>query len=130
MKIDTKPLGIGKGFVEVIGSWGQQDMADDLMIALYETDANQNDPIKGLKANKEMRKKAMEFFKSVFALTDEQCQKIMTDVSGNVLNIYISYVCGLIEGGNEQSFKEFNDSLKPIEKENEDPKKEQRKPEK
>ena len=82
MKIDTKPLGIGKSSVEAQGSWGQIDQADDLMIALYTIDANSDDIVKGLKAEREMMKKAMEFFKSVLGLNENRFIKLLTKSMG------------------------------------------------
>ena len=111
MKFDTKPLGIGKSSVEAQGSWGQIDQADDLMIALYTIDANSDDIVKGLKAEREMMKKAMEFFKSVLGLNAKQVHKAFNEIDGQVMNLYVSYVCGLIKGAPYQDFSEFQKSV-------------------
>ncbi len=111
MKIDTKPLGISKNSIDVQGSWGQIDQADDLMISLYTIDANDDDMVKSLQAEREMMKKAMEFFKSVFGLNTKQVHKIFEEVNGQTMNLYVSYVCGLIKGAPYQEFADFQKAV-------------------
>lgn len=111
MKIDTKPLGIGKSFIDVSGSWGQIDKADELMIALYTIDDTQDDMLKSLKAEREMMKKAMDFFKDIFKLDTKQTKQIFNKVDGQVMNLYISYACGLIKGAEYQSFADFQKAV-------------------
>ncbi|WP_283582925.1 phage tail tube assembly chaperone [Limosilactobacillus difficilis] len=111
MKIDTKPLGIGKNSIEVAGSWGQVDKADELMIALYSIDADQSDMVKSLKSEREMMKKAMEFFKDIFHLNTKEANVVFNKVDGQTMNLYISYVCGLVKGAAEQSFADFKKSV-------------------
>lgn len=111
MKVDTKPLGIGKSSVEVAGSWGETDQADELMIALYSVDAAGDDMVKNLQAERDMIKKAMGFFKSVLGLSDKQAKEIRNRVPGQTMNLYISYVCGLIKGAPEQSFTKFKENV-------------------
>lgn len=97
MKIDTKPLGISKNLVDVQGSWGQIDQADELMISLYTIDADGDDMVKSLQAERNMMKKAMEFFKNVLGLSTKQVNKVFEEVNGQTMNLYISYVCGLVK---------------------------------
>ena len=52
MKIDTKPLAIGKNSMEIEGSWSQVDQADEIMIAMYSIDAN-DDMVKSLQAERD-----------------------------------------------------------------------------
>lgn len=111
MKIDTKPLGISKNSIDVQGSWGQIDQADDLMISLYTIDANDDDMVKSLQAERDMMKKAMEFFKSVFGLNTKQVHKIFEEVNGQTMNLYVSYVCGLIKGAPYQEFADFQKAV-------------------
>lgn len=111
MKIDTTPLGIGKKAIEVNGSWGEIDQADELMIALYSIDAAGDDMVASLKAERQMMKQAMEFFKSVFHLDKKQEEHIFNKTDGQTLNLYISYVCGMVKGAPEQSFAEFKKSV-------------------
>lgn len=112
MKIDTTPLGIGKKSIEAIGSWGEADKAEELMISLYSVDAAGDDLVAGLKAKHAMRKQAMEFFQSIFHLDKKQASHIFNKVDGQILNLYVSYVCGMIEGAPEQSFAKFQESIK------------------
>lgn len=112
MKIDTTPLGIGKKSIEVNGSWGEIDQADELMISLYSVDAASDDLVAGLKAERSMMKQAMEFFKSIFRLDKKQIDQIFNKVDGRTLNLYVSYVCGMIKGAPEQSFAKFQESVK------------------
>lgn len=110
MKIDTKPLNIGKNTMDVVGSWGQIDQADELMIALYSIGTD-DDMVKNLKAEREMIKRATAFFKSLFSLSDKQVKTILSKVEAQTLNLYISYVCGLVKGSPYQSFAEFQRSV-------------------
>lgn len=112
MKIDTKPLKIGKNSIDVLGSWGQQDQADEVMIKLYEIDANRDDPLKSLKAERESMKAAMSFFKDIFHLTAKETEKIFNEVPGETMNQYLSYACGLVKGAPERSFHDFEEELK------------------
>lgn len=112
MKIDTTPLGIGKKSIEVNGSWGEIDQADELMISLYSVDAVGDDLVAGLKAERSMMKQAMEFFKSIFRLDKKQIEQIFNTVDGKTLNLYTSYVCGMIKGAPDQSFAKFRESVK------------------
>ena len=112
MKIDTTPLGIGKKSIDVNGSWGEIDQADELMISLYSVDAAGDDLIAGLKAERSMMKQSMEFFKNIFHLDKKQIDQIFNKVNGQTLNLYVSYVCGMIKGAPEQSFTKFRESVK------------------
>lgn len=112
MKIDTKPLGISKNSVEAVGSWGEQDQADELMITLYSIDAAGDDMVKSLKAERETIKQAMTFFTNVLHLSKDQAKRVFDNVPGETMNLYISYVCGLIKGAPYQSFEKFKASLK------------------
>lgn len=114
MKIDTKPLEIGKGTMDAEGSWGQIDQADELMIALYQIDADSDDLVKSLKAEREMMKKAMDFFKNVFKLSEKQAHKAFNEVNGQTMNLYISYVCGLIKGAPYREFAEFKKDVEEV----------------
>lgn len=127
MKIDTKPLGISKNSVDVQGSWGQIDQADELMISLYTIDADGDDMVKSLQAERDMMKKAMDFFKSVFGLNAKQVHKVFEEVNGQTMNLYVSYVCGLIKGAPYQDFADFQKSVQ--EASNTAPKTEPEKPE-
>lgn len=111
MKIDTKPLNIGKETIEVDGTWSQQDKADELMIASLETQTNKG-MIEALKANRKFRQKAMEFFKDILKLTDKEVAKIYENISSSVLNLYVSYACGIVEGAQNGSFAEFEKAVK------------------
>lgn len=106
MKIDAKPLKIGKKTIEVTGTWAQQDQADDLMITSLETQT-QKDMLKTLKANRDFRKKTMAFFKDSLGLSDKEVKQAFEKVPGKTMSLYVSYVCGLIEGTPEESFAEF-----------------------
>ncbi|MBB1099879.1 hypothetical protein H5R88_07145 [Limosilactobacillus sp. WF-MT5-A] len=112
MKIDTTPLGIGKQSIEVNGSWGEIDQADELMISLYSIDAAGDNIVAGLKAERMLMKQAMEFFRNIFHLDKKQTDQIYNKVDSQVMNLYITYVCGLIKGASEQSFAKFKESLK------------------
>ena len=112
MKIDTTPLEIGKKSIDVNGSWGEIDQADELMISLYSVDAAGDDLVAGLKAERAMMKQAMEFFQSIFHLDKKQVSHIFNKVDGQTLNLYVSYVCGMIKGAPEQSFAKFQESVK------------------
>lgn len=118
MKIDTKPLNIGKNTMNVVGSWGQVDQADELMIALYSIGTD-DDMVKNLKAERELIKRATTFFKSLFGLSDKQVQTILNKVEAQTLNLYVSYACGLVKGSPYQSFADFQHS---VEEETQDPK--------
>jgi hypothetical protein len=111
MKIDTKPLGIGKNSIDVQGSWAQVDQADELMISLYTIDADGDDMVKGLKAERQMMKQAMDFFKSIFGLTAKETDKIFNHVNSQVLNLYVTYACGMVKGAPYQSFADFQKSV-------------------
>ena len=111
MEIDTKPLGISKNLVDVQGSWGQIDQADELMISLYTIDADGDDMVKSLQAERNMMKKAMEFFKNVLGLSAKQVNKVFEEVNGQTMNLYISYVCGLVKGAPYQDFADFQKSV-------------------
>ena len=123
MKIDTKPLGIGKNSVDVAGSWGQVDKADELMISLYSIDADANDLVKGLKDEREMMKKAMTFFKDLFKLDKKQTEKVFNSVDGQTMNLYISYVCGLVKGAPYQEYADFAKSVNTTDNTESNPKK-------
>lgn len=112
MKIDTTPLGIGKKSIEVNGSWGEIDQADELMISLYSVDAAGDDPVAELKAERTLMKQAMAFFKNIFHLDKKQFDQIYNKNDGQVMNLYISYACGMIKGAPEQSFAKFQESIK------------------
>lgn len=112
MKIDTTPLGISKKSIDVNGSWGEIDQADELMISLYSVDAAGDDLVAGLKAERAFMKQAMEFFKSIFRLDKKQIDQIFNKVDGQTLNLYVSYVCGMIKSAPEQSFAKFQESVK------------------
>lgn len=112
MKIDTTPLGIGRKSIDVNGSWGEIDQADELMISLYSVDAAGEDLVAGLKAERAMMKQAMEFFRSIFHLDKKQVSQIFNKVDGQTLNLYVSYVCGMIKGAPEQPFAKFQESVK------------------
>ncbi|WP_394268008.1 phage tail tube assembly chaperone [Limosilactobacillus vaginalis] len=120
MKIDTKPLEIKKKTVEATGSWGEVDQADELMITLYSIDTA-SDMVEGLKAERKLMKDAMAFFENVLGLDDKQAKHVFDTVPSSTMNIYISYVCGLIKGAPYQEFAEFN---KQVHEENTDSKKE------
>lgn len=111
MKIDTKPLGISKKSVNVLGSWGQVDQADELMIDLYTIDANADDIVKGLQAERKMMKSAMDFFKNIFGLTSKQVEKIFNEVDSQTMNLYVSYACGMVKGAPYQEFSAFRESV-------------------
>ncbi|WP_288490051.1 phage tail tube assembly chaperone [uncultured Limosilactobacillus sp.] len=111
MKIDTKPLSIGKDSVEVEASWARVDEADEIMIALYSVDANADNIVKSLQAEQEAMKKSMEFLKSLLGLSAKQTEKIYQHLSAKTLNLYISYVCGLIKGAPAQSFTKFENEV-------------------
>ena len=106
MKIDTKPLKISKKSVEVTRTWAQQDQADDLMITSLETQS-QTDMLKTLKANRAFRKKTMAFFKESLGLSEKEIEQAFAKVPGETMSLYVSYVCGLIEGAPEESFADF-----------------------
>lgn len=112
MKIDTKPLSIGKDSVGVEASWARVDEADDIMIALYSVDANADNLVKSLQAEREAMKKSMAFLKNLLGLSTKQTDKIYQHLNAQTLNLYISYVCGLIKGAPDQSFTEFENELK------------------
>lgn len=111
MKIDTKPLAIEKSSMEVEGSWSQVDQADEIMIAMYSIDAD-DDMVKSLQAERDAMKKSMNFLKDLFGLSTKQVDKIYKHVSSQTLNLYISYVCGLIKGGKVESFADFEKEVK------------------
>lgn len=111
MKIDTKPLGIRKDSIDVAGSWGQVDKADELMISLYSIDADSDDMVKGLKAERAMMKQAMEFFKDLFGLDKKQVDQVFNHVAGPTMNLYVSYVCGMVKGAPYQTFADFQASV-------------------
>lgn len=111
MKIDTKPLAIGKGSIEVAGSWAQADQADEIMIAIYLIDAS-DDMVKRLQAEREARKKSMNFLKDLFGLSTKEVDKVYNHVDSQILNLYMSYVCGVIKGGNAESFADFEKEVK------------------
>lgn len=111
MKIDTKPLSIGKNSIDAEGSWSLVDQADDVMIAMYTVSANPDDMIKSLQAEREAMKKAMAFLKDLLGLTAKQADNIFKHVDANTLNLYISYVCGMIKGAPEESFEKFKKEL-------------------
>ena len=117
MKIDTKPLAIGKDSIEVDASWSQVDKADEVMIAMYD------DMVKSLQAEREAMKKSMAFLKDVFGLNARQTDKIYKRVSSQTLNLYISYVCGLIKGGKAESFADFEKEVKETQHPKEQPEK-------
>ena len=122
MKIDTKPLAIGKDSIEVDASWSQVDKADEVMIAMYSIDADE-DMGKSLQAEREAMKKSMAFLKDVFGLNARQTDKIYKRVSSQTLNLYISYVCGLIKGGKAESFADFEKEVKETQHPKEQPEK-------
>lgn len=111
MKIDTKPLSIGKNSINVDASWSQVDQADAVMIAMYTVSANPDDMVKSLQAEREAMKKAMSFLKNLLGLTAKQSDSVFKHVDANTLNLYISYVCGLIKGAPEESFEKFKKDL-------------------
>lgn len=122
MKIDTKPLGIGKNSIDIVGSWGQVDKADELMIDLYGIDASADDMLKNLKAERTMMSHAMKFFTDLFGLDKKEAETVFNKVPGQTLNLYISYVCGIVKGAPYQEFSDFAKSLQTTDKET-DPKK-------
>lgn len=111
MKIDTKPLEIGKDWTEVAGTWSQQDQADELMITSLETQTHKG-MLESLKADRKFMKQAMAFFKDLFGLTQKQADQIFTHVKGQTLSLYVTYVCGAIKGADGQSFAEFEKAVK------------------
>lgn len=106
MKIDTKPLAIGKNSMEIEGSWSQVDQADEIMIAMYSIDAH-DDMVKSLQAERDAMKNSMNFLKDLFGLSTKQVDKIYNHVDSQTLNLYMSYVCGLVKGGKAESFADF-----------------------
>lgn len=106
MKIDVRPLKIGKKWVDVIGTWGQQDMADEIMIASLQPQTHKK-ILDSVKAEHEFRKKAMGFLKSILQLSDKQVAQIKNNVPGEKLNLYLSYACGIVKGTDETSFEDF-----------------------
>lgn len=111
MKIDTKPLAIGKSSMEIEGAWSQVDQADEIMIAMYSIDVN-DDMVKSLQAERDAMKKSMNFLKDLFGLSTKQVDKIYNHVDSQTLNLYISYVCGLVKGGKAESFVDFEKEVK------------------
>ena len=122
MKIDTKPLAIGKDSIEVDATWSQVDKADEVMIAMYSIDAD-DDMVKSLQAVREAMMKSMAFLKDVFGFNARQTDKIYKRVSSQTLNLYISYVCGLIKGGKAESFADFEKEVKETQHPKEQPEK-------
>lgn len=111
MKIDTKPLQIGTDSIDVAGTWGQVDQADELMIASYETGSKQDDILSALKAERTFIKKSMEFFKDLFKLNKKQIEHIYQKVPAETLSLYVTYVCGCVKGSTG-SFAEFEKEVK------------------
>lgn len=111
MKIDVKPLKIGKDVVEAAGTWAQQDQADALMIASLETRTHK-DMLESLKADRKFMKEAMEFFKEVLGLSNKQAAQVFKNVKGETLSLYVSYVCGVIKGSTPESFASFEKAVK------------------
>lgn len=106
MKIDVRPLKIGKKWIEVAGTWGQQDMADDIMIASLQPQTHEK-MLDAVKAEREFRKKAMGFLKNILQLSDKQVAQIRSNIPGEKLNLYLSYACGVVKGAEETSFEDF-----------------------
>lgn len=92
--------------MEIEGSWLQVDQADEIMIAMYSIDAN-DDMVKSLQAERDAMKKSMNFLKDLFGLSTKQVDKIYNHVDSQTLNLYMSYVCGLVKGGKAESFADF-----------------------
>lgn len=111
MKIDTKPLQIGVDAIDVAGTWGQVDQADEIMIASYEIGSKQDDMLAALKAERAFLKKSMDFFKDLFKLNKKQIDHIYKEVPAETLNLYVSYVCGCVKGSTG-SFAEFEKEVK------------------
>ena len=49
----------------------------------------------------------MNLLKDLFGLSSKQVDKIYNHVDSQTLNLYMSYVCGLVKGGKAESFADF-----------------------